>query len=558
MTTHTLAVESMPRERAQQHFLLGEFGAAIDCFAQLLAVRPDDAWVLAHRGEAHFKLGELAAARADFERALEIDPRYAWAWAHLGVVLRAEAKFEQARNAFDQSLSLRPNHAWTLIHRANMQMGLGDYQNALDDCDAALRLNPVVIPSPAGERGLILNALGRFAETVHCCDLGLADTPGDATTQYSRMVAWVNLHGREASEAELRALLSNFAERNPDGKDDVLRYRQAGLHAMLGEHDAALTLLCELIPRSVEFREVARHDPVWDELEELATLSSLFSYGGQHESVEAWHNKATQARAGGDHGSALGFYRRALRLRPNEASLLALRAECKRLLGFAQQALHDFSRALAHQPDVAWTLAHRGAVYRQLHRFDEAAADFDQALALRPDYAWALGYRALIDEFLGDFQGCLNFFEKARQLSPSLFPNPHAERAVLNLRLGHFTRAKEEAALALVHDPDKALARYTQAVVIMGSGDDASTAIAAALTALPALENASALDAYHRAGLLAMNGQHEIALALLSEWLARDSTLFEHALLDPAWAALATNLPAAAKYQALMAQYRRR
>jgi tetratricopeptide (TPR) repeat protein len=558
MSAHTQAAEPMQRERAQQLFRQGEYGAAIDCFSQMLAQRPDDAWGLAHRAEAHFRLGERDAARADFEQALAIDPDYAWAWSHLGVVLRAQARFEQARDAFDKALTLRPDHAWTLIHRANMQVGLGDYQAALDDCDAALRLDPAIIPSPAGERGLILNALGRFAEAVACCDLGLLDAPDDATTLYSRMVAWANLHGLEASKPQLLALLSRFRAQDPEGQNEALVYRQAGLHALLCEHEAALALLARLIPGSEEYREVARHDPVWDELEEAATLSSLFSRGGEHEAAEKWRRKGAQARTRGDQAAALGYFRRALRLRPTDASLLALRGDCKRLLGLHHQALSDFTRALARHPDAPWTLAHRGAVYRQLHLFEAAAADFDRALELRPDYAWALGYRALICEFLGDFQNCLNFFEKSWQLCPDLFPNPHAERAVLNLRLGQFERAGAEVALALAHDPDKALARYTQAVVASGSGHAAQTAIATARAALPSPENATTMEAYHLAGLAVMDGQHDQALALLTDLLARNASLFEHALLDPAWAVLTTNPAAAAEYNALMIQYRRR
>lgn len=552
------ASPAAPRERAQQFFRQGEFQAALECFSEVLTQRPDDAWGLAHRAEARFRLGEHEAALADFERALAIDPNYAWAWAHLGVVLRAAGRFEAAREAFDKALALRPNHAWTLIHRANMQVGLGDYQAALHDCDVALSLDPAVMPSPAGERGLILNALSRFADSVNCCDLGLVDAPDDATTLYSRMVAWVNLHGRDASEQELLALLSRFQRQDPDGKDDGLVYRQAGLYALLGDQDTAFRLLARLTPGSEEYREVARHDPVWDELEGSAALTNLFSRGGDHEVLEKWRNKGDLARARGDHGSALGYYRRALRLHPEDAGLLALRGECKRLLGLDHQALSDFTRALARRPDAPWTLAHRGAVYRQLHLFEAAAADFDRALELRPDYAWALGYRALIYEFLGNFQGCLNLFEKAWQLCPDLFPNPHAERAVLNLRLGHYDRASQEAELAVVHDPDKELAHYTQAVVAARSGRPAETAIANARAALPSPEQASALQAYQLAGLTALNGQHDEALALLTELLARDGAIFEHALLDPAWGVLPADSAAANAYHALMIQHRRR
>ncbi len=251
--------------RALDRFSAARYEEALGFFDALLALAPGDAWTLAHRAETRLRLGDPISALADFDDALAMRPDYPWAHAHRGVCLRKSGRYSEALAAFNHALALRSDNAWALVHRANMHMALGQFQRALDDVDRALILNPEALPHPAGERGLILNALRRFQESAACCRDALARDPADFVAAYSLAVARTRLKGVAAERGHTSALRDRLAAADPRARDEALVYRRAGLTALLGEIQPALALLARVVPASEEFREVARHDPAWDE-----------------------------------------------------------------------------------------------------------------------------------------------------------------------------------------------------------------------------------------------------------------------------------------------------
>jgi len=409
-------------------------------FDAMVVEDPENAWAHAHRGEARRQDGDAAAALADFERALEIRPDYAWAHAHQGLCFRALGRYRAARACFDRALDLNPENAWARAHRANLRMALADFEGALTDADRALAIDPRIVPHSVAERALILNALGRFAETRDWC----ATEPDDVPARYSLLVAVVHLEGIEATRKDVIALRDVLEELD---QTDAVIYRRAGLTALLGEDGEALALLAPLIAVE-EYRELAKHDPAWSQLWDEASFLDLFPQVFFPARAKYWFGEAMRAKRAGGLETAARYLDRADALLPDSARILAQRGELARQAGHFEDALADFDRALAREPDRPWTLAHRGAVYRMLHRFDEAAADFERALTLKPDYAWALGYRALIHEFQGEVEACYRLFEETVKLRPALYPDRHGERALLLCRLGRFDEALQAAETA--------------------------------------------------------------------------------------------------------------
>jgi len=252
--------------RAHDRFHAGSLREAWRGFDALLAEDPDDAWALAHRAETRLLLGDPAGALLDFDRALAIRPDYAWAHAHRGACLRAAGRREEARDAFDRALTLRADNAWTLVHRANMEMALGRFDRALEDLDRALALDPEAISHAAGERGLILNALGRYDACIAGCSEALAKDSDDFVAAYSLAVARLCRDDDESARQAARTLRDQLTAADPDGRDHARVYRRAGLSALLGEGREALALLARVVPADEECSEIARHDPAWRDL----------------------------------------------------------------------------------------------------------------------------------------------------------------------------------------------------------------------------------------------------------------------------------------------------
>lgn len=243
---------------------MGQATRTLAELSQMISQNPTDAWAFANRGEVYRSNGCYAEALADLGRAIDLKPSFAWALAHRGVIYKSMRRYAEALVDLNEAISLKPNYAWALIHRADIYITVQRYGDALTDMDRAIALNCTIVPYWRGERGLILNFLGRYAETVACCEQALQEDPDDYIASYSLTVA-MNC-GQEATAA-LTVLnktwhLLQSAQRTNPVPAGVL-YRLGGLAALQGKREEALGYLQDAVVCSDEPRETARHDPAW-------------------------------------------------------------------------------------------------------------------------------------------------------------------------------------------------------------------------------------------------------------------------------------------------------
>lgn len=90
---------------------VGEYGAAIDCYARALALEPDFAEALGNMGSALHAIGDLAGAAQRLREAVQFAPGYALAHANLGNVLEAMADLDGAATHYRAALALVPDDA---------------------------------------------------------------------------------------------------------------------------------------------------------------------------------------------------------------------------------------------------------------------------------------------------------------------------------------------------------------------------------------------------------------------------------------------------------------
>lgn len=268
--------------RGQIYSQTQRYEEALTDFHQAIELKPDYIWAIAHRGEIYRLTRCWREALADFDRAITLNRNYIWAIAHRGATYSQMKRSEEALADLNQTIEQKPDYAWALIYRAETYVPRKQYREALADVDQAIELDPTILPHWRGERGLILNYLGRYAETIACCEQALQEDAQDYIARYSLVIGQVCGQGlTEETQAEIsdtRAFLKSLLERAIVTETRAaLLYRLGGLAALQGEANQALNCLEEAISLDDEPQEQARHDPAWRDLHHHPHFQSLIN-----------------------------------------------------------------------------------------------------------------------------------------------------------------------------------------------------------------------------------------------------------------------------------------
>jgi tetratricopeptide (TPR) repeat protein len=120
--------------------------------------------------------------------------------------------------------------------------------------------------------------------------------------------------------------------------------------------------------------------------------------------------------AGGRPAEARRAYERALKIKPKDAALLALRGEALSMQGRYRQAVASFTLALRGNPRAPETLSGRAVAYAALGRIARANADWRRQLALLPESQPAA--RACVAMRLADWETTLTELERTIEATP--------------------------------------------------------------------------------------------------------------------------------------------
>ncbi len=113
----------------------GNDAAALERFAEALAIDPDFSFALANAGLAHERLGDAAAAERMYRKALAIDPQDSDTADRLGLLLAKQGRLEKAKTLFQQAIEAERGNASAINNLAVLYMRMG----LPDEARAALR-----------------------------------------------------------------------------------------------------------------------------------------------------------------------------------------------------------------------------------------------------------------------------------------------------------------------------------------------------------------------------------------------------------------------------------
>ena len=142
---------------------------ALDFYAKMLTLDPDDALALASIGYQSAELGRKREALAMFDRLAELKPGDAEAHFNRGFLLQERNDHEGALAAFAQALAINPDHDRALYGSALSLISTRRLEEALVPLKRNTRLQPM---SPYGwyQLARVQHELGRVDETQRVLD----------------------------------------------------------------------------------------------------------------------------------------------------------------------------------------------------------------------------------------------------------------------------------------------------------------------------------------------------------------------------------------------------
>ncbi len=215
------------------YYRAGRYREALDPYRRATELQPNEPSPFANLGTMYHLLGDITQAIGNYEHAVRLGPS-ASAYANLALVYYRANRLDDARNAYEQSLAANPKSVLNHRNLGDVYTRLGETAKAKAEYEQAIAIGDALVKvNPRDMRTIALIAL---------CEAKLGRSAAA---------------DRHAAEARTLA---------PDDRE-VLQ-RSAEVHALLGNHDAALKDLEAAIARGYSRQDARDND-------ELAPLRKL-------------------------------------------------------------------------------------------------------------------------------------------------------------------------------------------------------------------------------------------------------------------------------------------
>lgn len=162
---------------------LGNYPKALKNYDRYLALKPNDAEVLANRGWVLDKLKRHEEAIKSYSRSLDLTKGFwtldAATFKSRAIAFKNLGSYQGALIGYNTYLNMEPNDAEAQADRGWIAHHLKDYRTALKSYNHLLVLRPNHVPALHG-RSEVLSNLGRFTEAMQDCKLCLELEPNYA------------------------------------------------------------------------------------------------------------------------------------------------------------------------------------------------------------------------------------------------------------------------------------------------------------------------------------------------------------------------------------------
>ena len=411
------------KAQGDAHLRKGDFAAAVQCYRQAIAIKPDNAKTLNNLGFALNEQGLFAEAQSCLEQALAIDPTVADAHYLLGTVSQAQGKSDIACSHFRKALALAPDFEFAYRDLCFLLFQRGLFEEAKQVANQGIALNPHFAD--------LHFYLGKLHHEQQRLDLAIANYHEALALQPNRPEILVNLglvllkqdDPNQAVEALRKALAldpNSAAICNLLG--DALR--------LAGKSDEAI--ICYRQAIAIEADPADAHFNLGNALCASGNLDeAAASYRNalqiKSDFTEAHNNLGNVLQDLGQTAAAVACYRLAVQIAPVNAEVHDNLGNALHDLGQLEEAIACFRLALQIKPDFAGALSNLGNALKDFGQHDEAVACLRGALRIKPDYGEALSNLGSVLQDLGQLD------EACGLLSPGTCAHARSAEACCNL-----------------------------------------------------------------------------------------------------------------------------
>jgi tetratricopeptide (TPR) repeat protein len=351
--------------------------ASIQACDQAIRQNPRDAVSYYNRGVGYFHKGDFDRATADFSESIEINPKSPMAYNARGVIFEERGDFGRAIVDANKAIEIDPKYAPAYSNRGNALMRKGgDLDRAIADYAKSIEIDPLQ------NNGAHLNAYynrGFAYQLKHDLDRAMADYAKAIEVDPKHALAHIGRGFLFRVRGDLDSAIADYTKAIEIDSTHALPYiRRAEAYRDKGDVDSALA----------DYAKVIEMDPL------------------PKEDAHAYYNRGIAYEGKSDFNRAIADFTKAIEIDPKFAiaynSRCGLRARANLDLPLA---LSDCDDAVRLAPNNASMVGSRGFVYLRLDRLDEAIADYDAALKINPKQVGALYGRGLAKRKKGDQVG---------------------------------------------------------------------------------------------------------------------------------------------------------
>jgi predicted O-linked N-acetylglucosamine transferase (SPINDLY family) len=177
---------------AETSVALGDREQAVQHYAQVIELRPDQPLAYYKRANLLKDRGDLEMSLTDYDRAITLDPHYAYALCNRGVVLSRLERLDEALESYERALAIIPDDVLAIFNRADLLRQLQRPAEALAGYDRAISVRPDHLES-FYNRGLLFFEHLRIAEALASFDRVVALEPDYTDAHYRRGLALLRL-----------------------------------------------------------------------------------------------------------------------------------------------------------------------------------------------------------------------------------------------------------------------------------------------------------------------------------------------------------------------------
>lgn len=325
---------------------VGRHRTAATLFDFFLVAVPNHVGALHHSGWLLAQLGRFEESLERYQRLRELLPGSAVAHLGTAIALQQLGRHEEAIPAFTAALNADPENHVIQYNLARSFVATGHLQDALVLYQRVVRLDPTDAEA-AGNLAAVLGELGHWREALEEARHAMSLRPSAIHAQNLGVASF------ECDDFAGAVAAFRIALKFDPGSHD-LQVRLATALAQQGEHDEAITMLCQVRVQSPHNQgavsSLVATLVLADRVKEAVDVASRFAR--ENPTLSLAHETCGWAHLKNENAvEALRSYERAICLDPETVELHAGRGAALSLAGRHEEAVREFELVLSRLPD---------------------------------------------------------------------------------------------------------------------------------------------------------------------------------------------------------------